>query len=651
MSLQTSLKAIPINRDTENQSKFINGKEILEISVCQDSEVLSEGTKSHTSKLLASHPVKISFYNPQDSLISPVKEAHIEEKTSLEELASTLQDLLEGITTGLCEPYQIKSVHLRILNQESYRNFSWPTPETKDGNDIQEYSEKLIWDQLEKMEADWIKFRSKILTDDKNPKKIRYPILVVQTIRSYEDTRSLPNPADNELTSTQKLTISSNSEKEDVEKSVIGSVSEIPFFTKRHNTETNFKDDENIGKPIIENENEIEEGFEIRNKDLMPKNLVEKASTQLEMQNREIVENGDPKIQETLPSQLKSQMDSPDPSMEEQNKSSISNIVPIENLQTIGDLEKRKINAQIIPSESAFTCLPDCHEIDNKLSSQDKGLKTTTNSFKDFKAGYLSPKLTRDLEKYRRFHESAVSYANEDEEVFFPLTPDSTPKLYNVSENQQALGDKHQITQLDLDKIVKDAISRKMNKKRISNLELQVSPILNLSEDMIYDQQYLLGQGFTQDMSISQEQSELQQLELMYAYNMYEQGDKTHNQISPGYYLSPISKNYAGMPSMIPEQNLLSDYGVDELNYMGHNLPYISGGIVDYPNNDYNPNNLYSSPYSTPNMLGSSGAYYMNNSYHFDSGYPHINSKYVLKNRMNIPSPRMWNKAHSRGVS
>ncbi|POS87020.1 hypothetical protein EPUL_002062 [Erysiphe pulchra] len=653
MSLKASPKSTPIN--LELQSLSINESDIYETPQI---EILPEKSNSHASKLPTSRLVQTSFYDPDDNLISPVKEVHIEAKTPLNELVMALQDLLDVNTTATSrERLQTKSIQLRILNNESYQNFPWPKSEVKDGNYELGSGGKLIWDQLENMNSNWTKSREILLNYDKNLKKIEHPILVVQTIRGDEDTNSPSSPiskTDIVGIFNRKLEMEPNFKKEDDQ--VYSAVRLPENFVSMEIENQKIKDEDEINsiKLIDKNKNEIEEKIECGINDQIPKKIDEKASNQIESQKRKSEGVGNLEIpeeqEETVPSFFQLQIKSPSELwLEGQNKQQANNIFSIENLPLSEDLEKEISKEHILlSSESTTPCWSDCDEVtEDELSTPNGYFKNRKDSNIDFRFEKKSPRSSRDLEIYRRFHESAISYANEDEEAFFPSTPKSIPEVY---ETRNTLNEKHQTTKLDLDKIVKDAVVRKLNKIKNGYLDPLVSPIFNLNEDMIYDQQALYGQGFNQDMSISQEQNELQQLELMYGYNLYEQGDKIFSQNSPAYFMSPSAKDYGSMLGINPDQNLLNDYGTNSLNYMSHNLPYINSAIANYPNNDYYINNLVGLPYTNHYPLGNQGAYPLNNSHQLGFGNSNFNPTYMLKNQMNIPSPVMWTRAHSHGV-
>ncbi|RKF60508.1 hypothetical protein OnM2_050058 [Erysiphe neolycopersici] len=661
-----SLKASPKNNPTkknipEPQTLSVDGLDICKAPISQNDEVVPEKSNSYTSKLPTRRLVQIGFYDPDDNLISPAKEVYIEANTLLNELVLTLQDLLDLNTAAASrERLKTKSIQLRILDHESYQNFPWPKIEIKDGNCELDCGGKLIWDQLESMDSNWTKSREILLKHDTNLKKIQHSILVVQTISSNENTSSLPGPiptTDNVGIINRKLEMEPNFKKKDDQDHSAVRIPEISSGTEFHNQK--IKDEAVSMKPIDKNKNDIEEKLEHEGNDNIQKKIDKKALTQIENPNRKSEGVGNLKIQEeqeeTIASLSQCQIISPSEVwVEEQNKKQTNNILSIENLQLSADIERENSTEQIIlSSESTTPCWSDCDEVteNDELLTKNGYFKNREDSHKDSEPGKIRPGLTRDLEKYRRFHESAISYANEDEDAFFPSTPKSITEVYFVDETRETSSKKHQATQLDLDKIVKDAVVRKLNKIRCGYLDPLASPIFNLNEDMIYNQQALYDQGFNQYMNISQEQNELQQLELMYGSNLCEQKDEFFSKNTPAYFMSPSAQDYGIMLGVNTEQqNSLNDYGTNPLKNMSHNLPYTNGAIANYLNNDYNMDNLMGLPYTNPYTQGNPGAYFLNNSYQLGTENSNFNPTYMLKNQMNIPSPLVWNRAHSHGV-
>lgn len=661
MSLKTSPKSTPTEKVPDPESPSNDESDIYEIPTSQDIEINPKIFNSHTSKLLSSRLVQVRFYDPDGNLISPAREVHIEAKTLLNEVVQKLQDLLVVNTTATSREFlQAKSIQLRILDHESYQNFLGSKSEVKGGDYEPGHDGKLIWDQLENMDFNWTKSLEILLKNEKNPVKSEHSFLVVQTIPFTEDTSSLPglvSRTDNESILNSKLETEPNLKRDDREYSEV-KLTETLIGMETHNQKEQDKDETNSMKLIDKNKNEPKKKIEYRGNDHILKQIDEKMTTPIGNLNQKSKGVGNLKIREeqeaTLPNFFQCQITSPlELCVEGQNRRQANNKICIRNLQLSENMERESNKEQIIlSSENTTPCWSDCEEVieDNELSTQSEYFKNRKDTHKEFRSGRISLRSSRDLEIYRRFHESAISYANEDEEAFFPSTPKSIPEVHIIDETRKTFSEKHQATQLDLDKIVKDAVVRKLNKIRHGYLDPLASPIFNLNEDMIFDQQALYSQGLNQDMSMSQEQIELQQLELLYGYNLCEQGDEFFSKNSPTYFMSPAAKDYGSMLGINPEQNLPSNYGANSLNYIGHNLPYINSTIANYPNNDYNMDNVAGLPYMNPYTMGNPGAYLLNNSHQLGSGNSNFNPTYILRNQMNIPSPPMWNRVHAHGV-
>ncbi|RKF77181.1 hypothetical protein GcC1_066018 [Golovinomyces cichoracearum] len=662
---------------SEHQTEEINRLDSLDsgYNITQFTGILSHKITLDAPKLLPDRSIRISFYNPFDKPLFSIKDTYITAKTQLKDLIITLQNLLDNtIASESLESLLVKKIMFRGSIHQSCDRFSSHKSQFKDNSGRLILTQKADYGHVEKMGIYWTKIRDTILIDEESfIQRNKTPILEVYTIHKDLNAQSESMVEVKDATDCQNeiaTPLKPNAGRNDsIIVEALG-ILQIPNDSMRDKNELGCSK-----TSINENKGDFQqfersEKQESGDKEMAESNLIERMVTERNPETSNPIEDRKKKekkensqadfLIDNVPSLVRPQEKEQSPSY-----SHTSFITSPKNwggdrkarglnkakaTLYLENLDRNKFTTSHWSNHSSF--VEDGFSV-KEVDNEDK-IPLTPES----RAGRLTPKLAKELEIYRRSHESAISYANEDEEAFFPSSPTTIPTASTTRESRSFFNEKRQMTQLDLDKIVKDAVVRKMNRRRNANPNTLTNLEGNWNNDMAMDRLLFHSPGFTQDLSYNQEYIEFHQGENLPPGKLDESKEKmggNDDPRSPMYYSSPCNQTDIGMSSIKAEipyfmMNSFNPLEAESFHHMNQNLNFINSSIDGYANDAYSTGNLFDVAGGNYCAPRNSGGYFMDYSRHNGSDGGKNLPTHFFNNQMKFQDQFSWNRAYSNGI-
>ncbi|RKF73822.1 hypothetical protein GcM1_242070 [Golovinomyces cichoracearum] len=662
---------------SEHQSQEINQLESSDsgYNIIQFTGILSHQITVDAPKLLPDRSIRITFYNPFEKPLFSIKNTYITAETQLKDLVITLQNLLDN--TIASEPHEsllVKKIMFRGSINQSCDRFSSHKSQFKDNTCGQIFTQKADSGHVEEMGIYWTKIRDTILSDEEGfIQRNKTPILEVYTIHKDLNAQSESMVEVKDATACQNDIATSLKPNAGRNNSIIVEalgILQIPNDSMRDKNELGCSK-----TSINENKGEFQqydrsEKQESGDKDMAESNLIERIVTERnpvtsnpfeDRKKKEEKENNQtdflidnvpslvrPEAKEQSPSYSHTSFITSPKNWGEDRKARGLN--KAKATLYLKNLDRNKSTTAHWSNDNSF--------VEDRFSVQEVDNEDKIPLTPESRAGRLATKLAKELEIYRRSHESAISYANEDEEAFFPSSPTTIPTASTTRESRSFFNEKRQMTQLYLGKIVKDAVVRKMNRRRNASPNTLTNLEGNWNNDMAMDRLLFYSPGFTQDLSYNQEYIEFHQGENLLPGNVDESKGKmggNDDPRSPMYYSSPYNQTDIGMSSINSEipyfmMNSFNPLEAESFHHMNQNLNFTNSGIDDYANDDYSTANLFdvaSDNYYAPK---NSGGYFMDHScYNRSDGGKNLPTHF-FNDQTKFQDQFSWNRAYSNGV-
>ncbi|TQS36972.1 hypothetical protein Golomagni_02570 [Golovinomyces magnicellulatus] len=641
-------------------------------NITQATGILSRQIKSDALKLLPSRSIRITFYDSFDKPLFSIKETCITAETQLKDLVITLQNLLDNtITAEPQESLLVKKILLRGSIHQSCDRFSSNISQSKDTSDGVILNRKVESDHVEEMGIYWTKIRDIVLIDEESfIQRIGTPILEVYTIHKdlnvQPDSIAEAKDADackHEIATPSKPSTALN-DSIIVESSGILQISDDSVREKNELGSLKTAIDENKDGVRQHDRSEKQDS---RDEEMMENNLIKRTVTK-----------SNPEILNPIESRKKKEkkennstdlpIDKFPNLVKEQSPSYSHTSFPIKSPknwggdQKVRGLNKAKATLYLenLDRNKSVTAHWSNNNsfVENGFPVQEVDIEDKVPLTTESRTGRITPKLAKELEIYRRSHESAISYANEDEEAFFPSSPTTVPIASTPREARSLFNEKRQMTQLDLDKIVKDAVVRKMNRRRNANLNNLTNLEGNWNNDMIMDQLVFHSPGLTPDFSYNQEYIEFHQGENMHPGNLDESKEKmsgNDDPHSPMYYSSPYNQTNTRITGINAEKpyfvmNSFNPLEAESFSHMNQNLNFINSGIDGYVYDDYNTANLFDVAGGNSCAPKNSGGYFMDHGrLNGSDGCKNLPTGF-FNNQMKFQDQFAWNRGYTNGI-
>lgn len=618
MTSSTAPPEIPIANDLKNLLSCLEKSCPVfdEATLTQSTKILSDEITLYTPNRLTSRLLQIKFYNSDDSL-SLTKEISLTPMIELEDLTLKLQGFLnKSLSAGNREISLVDSVQISILT-EPRQSFPWLKTSIENTNeDTDDLSERLTCNSMkEKMNLFWACFRDLLLIDDHEiTKNYGFPVLKVKTVLST-----------NKLKCSRGGILTDDSHILDAKlKDISSPVNENGVLVKRTPAIFERSAPENPGTDCETQRNWIPQSIT----DHTMKSQRQETENGSKIKEAEKTVNDDISIKYEAPNRDNKKFNDSENQRNEENSpsdlflgqffdlkeqwekcSQTGNPFTIYSNKDLGiqeglDVENNihSLFSMIHPNHmdeiSAYWNGYDYH-IDGSLSAKIAAPNYKDSFYRGAEIDSVDTRLMKDLEKYRKMHESAISYADEDEEAFFPPTPNPDKTIGTSVREEPNLNGKRQMTQLDLDKIVKDALTRKMNKlKSAHQYPSLASPNLNWCDGMTDNRLGAIGNNFDPNLNIFLEHDKVLPPEKIYPYGFCDSGESmfgNSRQHFPAYYnIGHPDQIYETMshidPELIPLVTLSSpnNDNIDTLEFMSQNLHNIDNAMMIQPANNLN---------------------------------------------------------------